>query len=320
MKLVNIIIIFSTFIFNVTSYACLDKLACKLILPSTTFEPPPLLSEADIKTAFRLEEAWSIKPVMLKTSEHKHLDTVTLTPPNFRSNKKQKVIVVFNPNAALWQDMLPDMINWARDLDAKVVGFNYRGVGHSESKPKKSLDLIRDGIELVEHIKRISDTPMVIYGRSIGGSVASYVANHMYKRGWAPKLFVDRSFRKLSSAANHIINKFQKQAWKSDTWEGSLFALAPVPSLARLGIFISKWSLNTEKEFKAIPKSQRLAIYVSNDEMFPFNQSLCSSLPEDEQKWLFKGSHNQPLDSLMHHKINGLNATNLFYNFVLDQE
>ena len=299
---------------------CLNKLACSLILPASTFEKPPILSETDIKNSYSLSQDWEIKPKMIGTGSSKRLDSVQITPPGFKSSNKQSVIIVFNPNAALWQDMLPDMITWAKDLNAMIVGFNFRGVGLSESYPNKSSDLVKDGISIVEHVRQQTDASVVLYGRSLGGSIASYVANHMHKKGLDLKLFIDRSFRKLSSAANDIITRAQEQGKKMNTWEGHLFALAPIPSLAKFGLVLSRWSLNTEKEFLAIPKSRRVAIYVSNDEMFPFKQSLCSALPKDEQKWLFLGSHNQSLNSIKHHKISGLSGTSLFYNFVLNDK
>lgn len=312
-----LVMIFCNCIWTVNANAYLNKLACSLILPASTFGQAQVLSEPDIKKHFRLSSDWSIDPTLITTSEHKLIDTVSITPPEFDSSK-HKVIVVFNPNAALWQDMLPEMLSWAKDLKAKVVGFNYRGVGLSNSYPKNSLDLVADGIEVVEYTKTQTQAPMVLYGRSLGGSIASYVANHMYKKGSCPKLFVDRSFRKLSSAAYHLIQRVQQQGRDSKTCNGFLFSIAPIPSLAKLGIKLSRWTLNTEKQFLAIPKSNRLAIYANNDEMFAFNQNLCSALPKDEQEWLFIGSHNQSLSTIKHYKIAGLSGTDLFYNFVLN--
>ncbi|MFK7824808.1 MAG: hypothetical protein AB8G05_11660 [Oligoflexales bacterium] len=315
---INIISVFISIVLSTNALGCLNKLACSIILPASTFERPPILTEADIKKSYNLGPEWNIKPKMIETTSKKSLDTILIIPPGFDAKIKQSVIIVFNPNAAFWQDMLPDMLKWAKDLDSMVIGFNYRGLGYSTSYPNRSQDLVKDGITVVEYVKKQTAASMVLYGRSLGGSIASYVANHMHKQGLKPKLFVDRSFRKLSLASNHIIAKAQQQGREMETWQGSLFALAPIQTLAKIGLVLSRWSLNTEKEFKSIPKERRMAIYASHDEMFPFKQSLCSALPKEEQQWLFLGGHNQSMDSLKHHKIRGLNGTNLFYNFVLN--
>lgn len=89
-------------------------------------------------------------------------------------------IVMYQPNGACYESTLLE------DMDFKVYNscginilfFNYSGVMDSEGYPQCARDLITDGHAPVEYLKsrNVPSNRIVLYGFSLGGSVAAHVA------------------------------------------------------------------------------------------------------------------------------------------------
>jgi len=90
-------------------------------------------------------------------------------------NPKNKLIFYCHGNAdnlQRWGNYAPDLINQGYD----ILMHDYRGYGKSEGTPSKEI-LLSDAIELFDWSQaNFSPNQTVLYGRSLGASIASYVA------------------------------------------------------------------------------------------------------------------------------------------------
>ncbi|CAM2961321.1 hypothetical protein [Legionella worsleiensis] len=150
-------------------------------------------------------------PVKYKIITHDgaHLDTLEFQHPSQNNTEPhyQKYIINFVGNSMRYEDILYDMKQDAKTLNANVVGFNFRGVGQSKVYATSKDDLVTDGIAQVQRLldKGVSPQNITLKGLSLGAGIASLVAHHFHQTGQPVNLFNDRSFSSITDFVVGII-------------------------------------------------------------------------------------------------------------------
>lgn len=236
-----------------------------------------------------------------------------------------RYVLKFNGNGGMYQDLIEEFAKDAQALNATVVGFNYRGVGKSELKPKQFKKLVTDGIAQVNRLlieKNVSPEQVLLDGHSLGGSVAIMVAKHFHDKGIKVYVWNDRSFSTLSSAAAGIISNQLPSLSESSLSVSSYAVLKP------LG-----WEVDAAKAYKAIPYTHKGYMVVDKesgmgvgDSVISHQASLHQSVKKAEQKsghqtgytffHPFEAGHNQPRASLKQSDNRDKSAQTVFEEFV----
>lgn len=119
-----------------------------------------------------------------------------------------KYIIFFNGNNSFFElrHRFIEYCKIAKQLDIQAVIFNYRGVGKSTGDVKNAICLKEDGIAMVDNLlsKGVPPENIILFGHSLGGGVASVVAEHFFDKGLHLSLFNSRSFSTLTYAATYL--------------------------------------------------------------------------------------------------------------------
>jgi len=118
------------------------------------------------------------------------------------------VVICCNPNAGYYETMVyqNDLLDFFLNRGISLVVFNYRGYGRSKGRP--SPGAVRDDADLIaSHVFSLGCRQVGIYGRSIGGVGACYVASKH------PVQFVvaDRTFSSLGLTAKYTFGNWAEQ-------------------------------------------------------------------------------------------------------------
>ena len=120
--------------------------------------------------------------------------------------ESKKYVVWLNGLGGSYEGKLGVVGEYANDLNANVLLFNYRGTGDSTSSvPVKPKDLVTDTIAMIAyltHVKGISPNDIVIHGFSLGGGVGAQAAMQMP----GVREINDRSYDVFSKAAKELIS------------------------------------------------------------------------------------------------------------------
>lgn len=153
-----------------------------------------------------------------------------------------------------------------RDLGLSVLIFDYRGFGASEGQPSESgtyLDVQAAWNFLVEE-KAVAPENIVVFGRSLGGAVATYLAARQ-KTG---ALIIESTFTSLPDIA------------------ASLYPYLPVRWLA-------KYSYNSLARISDV-QAPVLVVHSPDDDLTPFThgQALYAAASEPKRFLEISGNHN----------------------------
>ena len=141
--------------------------------------------------------AWAITP-----SEHWFTtsDGVRLHAWLFRaSDPAAPVMIWFHGNAG----NLTDRADMAAELARRGVSvfvFDYRGFGRSEGRPTE-WSVFRDSIAAYDYVKSLAPPAIALYGESIGGPYAAWVAK---ERDGVRAVVLENSFPSLKDLGNAI--------------------------------------------------------------------------------------------------------------------
>ncbi len=180
--------------------------------------------------------------------------------------KNPKGVVLFcHGNAGNISHRL-DRIELLRKNSYSILIFDYRGYGESEGKPTEN-GLYDDALSCYQYMVRnlkIKPEEIILWGCSLGGSIASYVASQKKCRF----LILESSFTSLSSLAN------------------KLYPFLPVKTLL-------KYSFNTQKHVESCDVPI-LLFHSPDDDLVPFSMGrrLFESAPGPKEFLSIKGSHN----------------------------
>lgn len=153
------------------------------------------------------------------------------------------------------------------ELGLNCLIVDYRGYGQSSGKPTEEgtlIDIKTSWNWLIEN-KNISRDQIILFGRSLGGSIAAIVANDVEPVG----LVLESTFTSYGDVAAHY------------------YPYLPVR-------WFTRFEYNTLEAVKAIP-CPLLVIHSPDDEIIPykFGQRIFEAASEPKQFAELKGTHNE---------------------------
>lgn len=163
-----------------------------------------------------------------------------------------------------------DSIRIFRDLGLSVLIFDYRGFGRSQGRPSETgtyLDARAAWNFLVEE-KGVEPERIIIFGRSLGGAVAAYLAAQLGQETTPGALILESTFTSLPDMA------------------ARLYPFLPVRWLA-------KYSYNTLGRLSDV-HAPVLVVHSPGDEIIPsiHGQALYAAAPEPKMFLEISGGHN----------------------------
>jgi len=138
------------------------------------------------------------------------------------SPEKKKTILILNPNAGNIGLALP-IITQFYEMGFNVLAYDYRGYGQSSGKANE-VGLKIDANTIMEFIKThkiIRDCPLILYGRSLGGAVAIYIASQNYPI--VQGVILENTFLSIRKTIPHIFPflkyavRLCHQVWDSES-------------------------------------------------------------------------------------------------------
>lgn len=119
---------------------------------------------------------------------------------------KRKTVLILCPNAGNIGHFLPVIYYIFNVLEHNVFIYQYRGYGYSTGAPdERGLKIDADrAIEYILSDPILSKTSLVLYGRSLGGAVALYIAAKYGKDFPKMAVIVENTFWDLPHVVPHI--------------------------------------------------------------------------------------------------------------------
>ncbi|MCP4634482.1 MAG: alpha/beta hydrolase, partial [candidate division Zixibacteria bacterium] len=177
------------------------------------------------------------------------------------------------------------------DLDLNVFIFDYRGYGKSGGKISENGTYLDSeaAMNYLVNEKQTDPTNIVIFGRSLGGSIASWLA----KEHTPCALILESSFTSVADAA------------------GDVYPFLPVK-------LISRFDYNTQENVRIV-KCPILIVHSRQDELIKFKhgQKLFETSGEPKMFLELTGSHNDGFILSGKRYVNGLKT---FLNQYLNKE
>lgn len=173
------------------------------------------------------DDAYDVQESTVVTHDGAVLDTVEFSRRKkitYDDPTQQRYIIKLLGRDQHYEDRLRRFLKLAKDREANVILFNFRGVGHSKKKALVFNDLVTDGIAQVQRVldrfweehpdlrpgsKGAGAYPMIaLEGFSLGGAVGTMVTRYFHDRGIKIFLFNDRSFSSLTNTVIGIVVLF----------------------------------------------------------------------------------------------------------------
>ena len=239
----------------------------------------------------------------LQTTDNAVLDSVEVRNPEASKQafSERHFIVTCMPRSNNYVDWMKQYQVYAKNLDATIIAFNYRGVGLSKGVVTNQHSLYMDAYAQAQRLIELGAKPenIAFMGECLGGNIAAHAAGTLQEEGHAVKLFNARSFRSLTS----VIDARAKPAkdaplWSPATWLNWL-GYVLVKLLLIPIIYTAGWGLNIEKQFAAIPPHDRDYLVVrskkdaqgvryADDKMIPHKAASTYSFVKEKTKALAK--------------------------------
>jgi len=119
----------------------------------------------------------------------------------FPNNENEYVVVLSHGNAGNISNRI-DIAKFLQQAGFSVLIYDYRGYGQSSGRPgeKGFYTDINAVIEYLKEDKNYTESHMIMYGRSMGGAVASYAAKSYNVGG----LVLDSAFKNIESMVRDL--------------------------------------------------------------------------------------------------------------------
>ncbi|HKR65446.1 MAG TPA: alpha/beta fold hydrolase, partial [Thermoanaerobaculia bacterium] len=146
---------------------------------------------------------WDVQQFMIVPSEHTFAsaDGVKLHAWLFRADDPHApVLIWFHGNAGNITNRADMAVELAR-RGVSVFLFDYRGYGKSEGQPKES-KLYLDSLAAFDYVRSLHPARVAIYGESLGGPYAAFVAKE--RKDSVRAVIMENSFSSLKDLANAI--------------------------------------------------------------------------------------------------------------------
>ena len=160
MKKVSLIIIL--FVFGKILYGC------KPLVNKLAFHPD------NVNVIQKNELPQGIEEFVVLTADNVKIKNLYLPVSG-----SDKVLIYFHGNAGNIYHRIAELLK-LRDVGFNVVGVSYRGYGKSEGKPSEE-GIYQDGQAVFSYVSKelgFSESNIIIFGRSIGTTVAIHTAQH----------------------------------------------------------------------------------------------------------------------------------------------
>jgi len=181
------------------------------------------------------------------------------------AHQKAATVLFFHGNAGNISHRM-DSIEQFHQLGLNVFIIDYRGYGQSEGEMTEA-GSYRDAEATWSYLintRSINESEIIIFGRSLGGSIAAWLAERITPAG----LIVESSFSSVPSMGRRF------------------YPFLPVSLLSR-------YQYNTKKSIAAISCPLLLA-HSRDDEIIPFEEGMeiFDAAPEPKQLLIMRGGHN----------------------------
>lgn len=280
----------------------------------------------------------SAKTLSITTHDDAILNGVEITQQQTTS---EKYIVYFQGNGILYEDTIENkydngILSAAQNLNCNVIAFNYRGVGNSKGKATSKDDLVTDGLAIVQYLlyeKKIKPENIVLHGYSLGGAIATLVAERLHAKKISVSVFNSRTFSTLTNLVNALFrtgNLFnhkhpEKQSGHKESFFGKLMGWALSP-IVKLTLSLTNWEIDVAKAYSQLPEDKKAYVFsrspknlrnknedVRDDTTIPHFASLHEGKQvKDERKSKKNAIRNEVLD--MFFKPTTLQSTLAFFS------
>ncbi|EAZ62954.2 predicted protein [Scheffersomyces stipitis CBS 6054] len=173
--------------------------------------------------------------VNLRTEDGETLQCYSLKHDRTSPDYANKTILILSPNAGNIGHALPIVSIFYRNFGYNVFIYSYRGYGRSTGKAsEKGLKIDAQTVMqyLTEEDEQYSQSSLVLYGRSLGGAVAIYIAATMSKSICA--VILENTFLSIRKTVPHVFpllkyfTSFVHQHWDSESLVPLIPASIPV--------------------------------------------------------------------------------------------
>ena len=178
------------------------------------------------------------------------------------------VLLYFHGNAGNAAGRAPWLRGFVRDSGLRIVLASYSGYGGNEGSPSED-DLYADALAFHDALTAsgVPASQIVVYGESIGGGPASYVATERECAG----LILQSTLASLSSMASEVY-----------------------PWLPLTGLFTAGDFPNAERAAQATESMPVLVVHGTKDGIVPFSEgeAIHEAAPKSEMLPIFGADHN----------------------------
>lgn len=142
--------------------------------------------------------------VSLKTEDGETLHCYLLKHDRLASNYSNKTVLILSPNAGNIGHGLPIVALFYKNFGYNVFIYSYRGYGRLTGKPsEKGLKIDAQRVmKYLEEDEQYLQLSLVLYGRSLGGAVAIYIASTM--AGSVQGVILENTFLLIRKTVPHI--------------------------------------------------------------------------------------------------------------------
>ncbi|CUM65534.1 uncharacterized protein PRCAT00003180001 [Priceomyces carsonii] len=162
--------------------------------------------------------------VSLKTDDGELLQCYLLKHDSHSPTYANKTILILSPNAGNIGHALPIVSMFYKNFGYNVFIYSYRGYGKSTGKPSEE-GLKKDAQRVMKYLT-IEDTQfqrssIILYGRSLGGAVAIYIAATMSSS--ISGIILENTFLSIRKTVPHVFpwlrffTSFVHQKWELET-------------------------------------------------------------------------------------------------------
>lgn len=161
--------------------------------------------------------------LFLKTDDGETIQCYILKHDPLSTSYTNKTVLILSPNAGNIGHGLPLVSLFYLDFGYNVVIYSYRGYGKSSGLPLE-VGLKLDAKRVMQHLtaddEQLRSSSLVLYGRSLGGAVAIYIAAQFSSSVLG--LILENTFLSIPKTVPHIfpvlryVTMFVHQKWESE--------------------------------------------------------------------------------------------------------
>lgn len=210
--------------------------------------------------------------INLKTEDGETLQCYSLLQDKHDSSYTNKTVLILSPNAGNIGHALPIVSLFFKDFKYNVFIYSYRGYGKSSGSPSE-VGLKIDAQTVMKYLSQENEqyrqSSLVLYGRSLGGAVAIYMAATMSSS--VQGIILENTFLSIRKTIPHIfpflkyVTRFVHQVWDLESLIPKIPADIPVLLMsARKDEIVPPSHMD---QIKQLFNSNDLTFYAYNDSL-----------------------------------------------------